>query len=144
MLDANGAGVGLASVEVSTDRPAGFWQPSGNTTVTPAGSVTMTADGGGQITFSVPADELDCAVLIMQALDSDGKPSGAAFTVTPDTDVRTFLNGTGALLGIGTMSANTLVSVEGRAVLSGGESFTLRMIPMLSRGPRDSARRGVR
>ena len=110
VFDANGAGVGLASVQISTDRPVGFWQASGNTTVTPAGPVILTADGGGQIIFSVPAEELDCAVLIMQALDSTGKPSGAPFTVTPDTDVRTFLNGAGSLLGIGSMSAPTLLA----------------------------------
>jgi hypothetical protein len=112
VLDANGAGVGLASVQVSTDRPVGFWQASGNTAVTPAGPVTMTADGAGQITFSVPAEELDCAVLTMQALDSDSNPSGAAFTVTPDTDVQSFLGGTGSLLGVGPMSSTTLLSAK--------------------------------
>ena len=121
VLDANGAGVGVASVQVSTDRPVGFWQASGNTTVTPAGPVTMTADGAGQIIFSVPAEELDCAVLTMQALDSDGNPSGAAFTVTPDTDVQSFLGGTGSLVGVGPMSSTTLLSAKTAA---GGPLFT--------------------
>jgi hypothetical protein len=112
VLDANGAPVGLASVQVSTDRPVGFWQPGGNTTVTPAGAVTLTCDAGGQLVFSVPAEELDCAVLTMQALDSGGKPSGTAFKVIPDTDMRTFLGGAGSLLGVGNLSAGALLSAK--------------------------------
>lgn len=114
VLDANGAGVGLASVQVSTDRPAGFWQASGNTTVTPASPVTMTADGAGQIIFSVPAEELDCAVLTMQAVNPDGTLT-AAFTVTPDTDVQAFLKGSGSLLNAGTTSAANLLAATNPA-----------------------------
>ena len=110
VLDANGAGVGQAAVRVSTDRPVGFWQASGNTTVTPGSPVTMAADGAGQLIFSAPAEELDCAVLTMQALDANGAPSGPAFTVTPDTDVRNFLKGDGSLLNIGTISATSLLT----------------------------------
>ena len=57
----------------------------------------VTADVKGEITFSVPAEELDCATLVVQAHDFDGNPTGSAFTVTPDTDVRGFLGGTGTL-----------------------------------------------
>jgi hypothetical protein len=114
VLDANGAGVGLASVQVSTDRPAGFWQASGNTTVTPASPVTMTADGAGQLIFSIPAEELDCAVLTMQAVNPDGTLT-AVFTVTPDTDVQDFLQGSGSLLNAGTTSAPDLLAATNPA-----------------------------
>jgi hypothetical protein len=121
VLDANGSPVGLASVQIGTDRPVGFWQASGNTTATPASPVTMTADSGGQVVFNIPAEELDCAVLTMQALDSDGNPTGTAFTVTADTDVQAFLGGTGSLLGVGPMSSTSLLSAQTAA---GGPLFT--------------------
>ena len=70
VLDANRAGVGGGQIQLSTDRPAGFWQASGSTILTPAAPVTLAADSGGKVTVSIPAEELDTAVLTAQALDS--------------------------------------------------------------------------
>lgn len=111
-LDSNGVGVAQGKVQISTDRPIGFWQASGNTVLTPAAPVTMTADLKGEITFSIPAEEIDCAVLAVQALDPNGSPSGSPFTVTPDTDVRSFLNGTGSLSDIGPMTGAALLAAQ--------------------------------
>ena len=127
VLDVNGAPVGLGTVQVGTDRPVGFWQASGSTTVTPAAPVTMTADGGGQLVFSVPAEEIDTAILTMQALDASGNPSGNLFTVTPDTDLREFLLGTGKLLSAEYLDASSLLA----ATQSGGGPLftTLTTLP---------------
>jgi hypothetical protein len=110
VLDANDVNITSAKVLVSTDRPVGVWQAAGNTVLTPVAPVTMTADLKGEITFSIPAEEIDCAVLTVQALDPAGNPTGTPFTVTPDSDVRAFFNGTGSLSDVGTISASTLLT----------------------------------
>jgi hypothetical protein len=108
LLDANGVPVAGGQAQIGTDRPIGFWQPAGSSFVTPAAPVTLTADNKGEITFSVPAEELDCAVLSVQALDPNGNPTGSPFTVTTDYDVRGFLGGTGTLTDIGPISGDAL------------------------------------
>ncbi len=112
MLDANGCGVGNGQLQLSTDRPVGFWQPTGATIVVPGTPVTMTTDRAGNLAISIPAAELDTAVLTAQALDSAGNPSGKPFTITPDTDVHQFLAGTGSLAGIGKLDGNALTHAQ--------------------------------
>jgi hypothetical protein len=112
VLDANGVPLAWSQAQISTDRPIGFWQPDGSSFVTPGASVTLTTDGKGEITFSVPAEELDCAVLTVQALDPNGNPTGDPFTVTTDYDVRGFLGGTGTLTDIGPISGDALQQAQ--------------------------------
>lgn len=112
LLDANGVPVAGGQAQIATDRPVGFWQPSGGSFVTPAAPVTLTADNKGEIAFSVPAEELDCAVLTVQALDPNSKPTGSPLTVTTDYDVRSFLQGTGTLTDIGPLSGNALLQAK--------------------------------
>ena len=120
LLDANGVPLAGGQAQIDTDRPIGFWQPTGSSFVTPAAVVTLTADNKGEITFSVPAEELDCAVLTVQALDPNGSPTGSPFTVTTDYDVRGFLGGTGTLTDIGPISNDALTQATNS---SGGDLF---------------------
>lgn len=121
VLDANGLPVPGASVEVGTDRPVGFWQPSGGSYLTPAAPVTLTTDYSGKLVFSVPAEELDCAVLTVQALDASSHPAGSPLIVTADTDVRGFLDGSGMLTDLGTINGgNALLQAKNSA---GGDLF---------------------
>jgi hypothetical protein len=108
--DANGVAVAGAQVAIGTqDLPVGCWTPEGAFYVTPETPATVTADVKGEITFSVPAQELDCATLVLQAYDTNGNPTGSAFTVIPDTDVRGFLGGTGTLTDQGSLTNTTLL-----------------------------------
>ena len=108
--DANGTPVAGAQVAIGTqDLPVGCWTPAGAFYVTPDTPAVVTADVKGEITFSVPAEELDCATLVVQAHDFDGNPTGSAFTVTPDTDVRGFLGGTGTLTDQGSLTYTSLL-----------------------------------
>ena len=116
ILDANQVGVGAGQIQLSTDRPAGFWQASGSTILTPAAPVTLAADSGGNVTVSIPAEELDTAVLTAQALDSTGKPTGAPLAITPNIDVQNFLAGQGSLTGKGTLTGAG--SQPGQALLN--------------------------
>ena len=109
VLDANNNGVAGGKVQMSVDRPVGLWQAGGSTILTPASPVTVTADGSGRIIASIPAQELDTAVLTAQALDSTGQPSGEPFTITPDTDVQNFLAGTHSLTDIGKLTSDALM-----------------------------------
>jgi hypothetical protein len=108
VLDANNNGVAGGQVQMAVDRPVALWQAAGSTILTPASPVTMTADGSGRIIASIPAQELDTAVLTAQALDSTGQPSGGPFTITPDTDVQNFLAGTHSLTDIGKLTSDAL------------------------------------
>lgn len=110
VTDANGTAVPSAQVTISTDRPVGAWTPSGSLAITPDASLTVTADVKGEITFSIPADELDCAMLTLQALDDNGNPTGTPLLVTADNDVRAFLGGTAALGDLGSLSGSTLTT----------------------------------
>ena len=110
VLDANNNAVAGGKVQMTVDRPAGLWQAGGSTVLTPASPVTMTADGSGRIIASIPAQELDTAVLTAQALDSTGEPTGQPFTITPDTDVQNFLAGTHSLTDIGKLTSNALTT----------------------------------
>ena len=110
VTDANGTPVAGAQVAIGTqDLPVGCWTPAGAFYVTPDTPAVVTADVKGEITFSVPAEELDCATLVVQAHDFDGNPTGSAFTVTPDTDVRGFLGGTGTLTDQGSLTYTSLL-----------------------------------
>jgi hypothetical protein len=109
-LDANQAGVGFGQIRLSTDRPVGFWQASGSTVVTPGTPVTLTAGPSGKVTFSIPAEELDTALLTVQALDSNGNPSGDSLDVTPNIDVQNFLAGQGSLTDIGKLTGPGLLA----------------------------------
>ena len=110
VLDANNNGVAGGKVQMTADRPAGLWQADGSTVLTPASPVTMTADGSGRIIASIPAQELDTAVLTAQALDSTGQPTGQPFTITPDIDVQNFLAGTHSLTDIGKLTSDALTT----------------------------------
>lgn len=110
VTDANGTAVPGAQVTISTDRPVGGWTPTGSLAITPDAPLTVTADVKGEITFSIPADELDCAMLTMQALDDSNNPTGTALVVTADNDVRAFLGGTAALGDLGSLSGGALTS----------------------------------
>jgi hypothetical protein len=110
VLDTDGTAVPGAQVVITTDRPVGCWAPAGNIPITPDSPATVTADVKGEITFSIPAQELDCAILVMQAHDANGNPTGDAFAVTPDTDVRGFLGGGGTLTDLGALSNNALLN----------------------------------
>jgi hypothetical protein len=117
VLDANNVPVPGAGVSVLPDRPVGIWQPDGSTYATPDALANLTADYTGRVTFSVPAEELDCAVLTVQPLG----PAGSPLTVVPDTDVRGFLNGTGSLTDIGPINGgNALLAAKNS---SGGDLF---------------------
>jgi hypothetical protein len=109
-LDANQVGVGFGQIRLSTDRPVGVWQASGSTVVTPGTPVTLTAGPSGKVTFSIPAQELDTALLTVQALDSNGDPSGDPLDVTPNVDVQNFLAGQGSLTDIGKLTGTSLVA----------------------------------
>jgi len=108
--DANGTKVNGAGVTVTGDREIGVWQASGSTFIGPAVPVALTTDARGNVTFAVPAVELDTAVLTVQALDSTGAPSGPPFTVHPDTDVHQFLAGNAPLAGIGPLTGAAMVA----------------------------------
>ena len=112
VVDVNGIPVGLASAQLSTDRPVGLWQDVGSTSLVPGTTVTMDADMQGHINVSVPAEELDTAVLTVQALDPSGQPSGPGVPISAAYDVQNFLGGTGPLNGLGTLSAQTLQSAK--------------------------------
>jgi hypothetical protein len=120
LLDANGVPVAGGQARIGTDRPVGFWQPSGGSFVTPSAPITLTADNKGEITFSVPAEELDCAVLTAQALDSHGNATGSPLTITTDYDVRGFLQGTGTLTDIGPLTGKALLQAKNS---TGGDLF---------------------
>ena len=110
VLDANGTPVAGAQVAIETQNlPVGCWTPEGAFYATPDTPAMVTADVKGEITFSVPAQELDCATLVVQAYDFDGHQTGTPFTVTPDTDVRGFLGGTGTLTDQGSLTPATLL-----------------------------------
>ncbi len=108
VLDANNNAVAGGKVQMTVDRPVGLWQADGSTILTPASPVTMTANGSGRIIASIPAQELDTAVLTAQALDSTGEPTGQPFTITPNIDVQNFLAGTHSLTDIGKLTNNAL------------------------------------
>ena len=108
--DANGTKVSGAGVTITGDREIGVWQASGSTFIGPAAPVTLTTDARGNVTFAVPAVELDTAVLTVQALDSTGAPSGPPFTVHPDTDVHQFLAGNAPLADIGPLTGAAMVA----------------------------------
>lgn len=108
VLDANNNAVAGGKVQMTVDRPVGLWQADGSTILTPASPVTMTADGSGRIIASIPAQELDTAVLTAQALDSTGQLTGQPFTITPNTDVQNFLAGTHSLTDIGKLTSDAL------------------------------------
>ena len=110
VLDANNNAVAGGKVQMTVDRPAGLWQADGSTVLTPVSPVTMTADGSGRIIASIPAQELDTAVLTAQALDSTGQPTGQPFTITPDIDVQNFLAGTHSLTDIGKLTSDALTT----------------------------------
>ena len=108
--DANGTKVPGTGVTVTGDREIGVWQASGSTFIGPAAPVTLTTDVRGNVTFAVPAVELDTAILTVQALDSAGAPSGPPFTVNPDTDVHQFLAGNAPLADIGPLTGNAMIA----------------------------------
>jgi hypothetical protein len=112
VVDVNGTPVGLASAQLGTDRPVGLWQDIGSTSLVPGTPVTIVADLHGHINVSVPAEELDCAVLTVQALDPNGQPSGPAVPISADYDVQGFLGGSGALPDLGNLSASTLQNAK--------------------------------
>jgi hypothetical protein len=112
MLDTNGCAVANGQLQLDTDRPVGLWQASGSTILIPGAPVTMTADSGGKLTVSIPAAELDTAVLTAQALASGGKPSGNPFTITPDIDVHQFLAGAGSLTDKGKLTGSALTAAQ--------------------------------
>ena len=134
ILDANQVGVAAGQIQLSTDRPAGFWQASGSTILTPAAPVTLAADSGGNVTFSIPAEELDTAVLTAQALDSTGQPTGAPLAITPNIDVQNFLAGQGSLTGKGTLTGGG--SQPGQALLNAqNTSWDTKTQAYVSSGP---------
>ena len=125
VLDSNGSPIRYGQAQVSSDRLVGLWQDTGSTILVPGTPVTLTGDLSGQITFSVPAEELDTAVLTAQALDGSGQPSGSPLTVAGDYDVRSFLGGSAALNDLGTMQASTLTGAknpDGSTLLPGLDS----------------------
>ena len=127
VTDANGTAVPGAQVKVSTDRPVSAWTPTGSLSITPNAPLTVTADVKGEITFSIPSDELDCAMLTLQALDAGGNATGSALRVTPDTDVRAFLGGTGTLTDLGSLTGSALTSAtqsDGKTPLFGSLTDT--------------------
>lgn len=120
VTDANGTAVMGAQVTISTDRPVGAWTPTGSLPITPDAPLTVTTDVKGEITFSIPSDELDCAMLTLQALDANGNATGSPLLVTADNDVRAFLGGTGPLGDLGTLSGATLTTAtqsDGKTLL---------------------------
>jgi hypothetical protein len=113
MLDTNGVGVDGGSVRLTPDRPIGIWYDNeGSTWAAPDNPVTVTLDGGGRLTFSIPAAELDTAVITGQPLDSDGNAYGDTFTITPNIDVQNFLAGSGSLDGIGSLNNTAMLGAK--------------------------------
>ncbi|MFT3835197.1 MAG: hypothetical protein QM711_18065 [Micropruina sp.] len=121
LLDSVGNPVRNGQAQVGTDRLVGLWQDVGSTILIPGSPVTLTADLRGQIVLSVPAEELDSAVLTVQALDDNGRPSGSPLSVAGDYDVRNFLGGSAPLTDLGTLQAGTLTSAtaDGKPLLPG-------------------------
>ena len=93
-------------------------QPEGSTIITPDSPVTLTTDVRGQLTFSVPAEELDTAELTVQALGPDGNASGEALLVIGDYDVRAFLGGAGTLTHLGQLSGTALMQAAADKILA--------------------------
>lgn len=135
VTDANGVPVRYGQAQLSTDRPVALWQDLGSSVLVPGNAITLTADISGEIDVSVPAEELDVAVLTVQALDSSGNPSGTSLSVSSDYDVRNFLGGSAALNSLGTMSGSTLLAAQNP---DGGVLF-----PGLSSSSADSLAHGL-
>jgi len=114
VLDARNSPVMSGKVRVSADRAVGFWQASGST-ILDGDSADLALDGAGQVTLSVPATELDVALLTVQALDSSGDPTGSPFPVTPNTNVQGFMADSQPLLDIGTLTGAALLAATDRA-----------------------------
>ncbi|MET0695543.1 MAG: hypothetical protein ABWY56_16530 [Propionibacteriaceae bacterium] len=129
VLDANGSGVAGGQVQLTSDQLIGVWQPAGNTFLDDQ-PLTMTTDGWGLLTFSLPAIELDTATLTATALGPDGQPSGTAQRITPDIDAHKFLAGQGSLTDIGQLDGPALQN----ATNSDG---TTKLLPVLAALPAD-------
>ena len=112
VLDANGVPVGVGQAQIGTDRLVGMWQATGNTIIEPGSPVTVTADASGSFSVSIPAEDLDCATLTVQALDGNGNASGEPFVVTPHIDVARFLAGQASLSDTGMLTGSALQSAQ--------------------------------
>ena len=111
ITDANGAAIAGAQVSVTADRPAGTWQASGSTLLTPGNPATFTADARGRVTFANPAVELDAPQLSVQIVSDDSSDdASSAVAVSPDADVHAFLVGAAPLNDLGTLTGGSLLA----------------------------------
>jgi hypothetical protein len=110
MADTNQCGVSQGSVQLSTDQPVALWQDSGSTVVTPGTPAVVACDVRGKVTVSIPAAELDSALLTAQPLDASGNPYGSPLDIVLNTDVHNFLAGTGSLASVGGKLSGTALS----------------------------------
>lgn len=118
VVDANGVPVSNTPVQITPDRAIGLWQPGGNVVMDPSNPVTLTTDGFGRLTFSLPATEVDSAWLSVQVMPN-GQPSGAPTWVNPGADVHAFLAGSAPLNDLGTLGGPAMLA----ATNSGGTSL---------------------
>ncbi len=113
ITDVNGVPVTNTSVSITSDRPIGTWQASGNTLFAAQEPTVFTTDAYGRITFSTPAVELDTAQLTVQVVtDSEIGTASSAVSISPDADVQAFLAGTGSLNTLGTLTAAGLLAAQ--------------------------------
>ncbi len=129
--DANGVSVTGASLSVTTDRPIGVWQGSGNTLLSTQEPTTFTTDAHGRVTFATPAVELDTAQLTVQVVSVGGSLTASEpATVSPDADVHAFLGGTAPLTDLGTLTPT--------ALLTATKADGTPLCPVLTSAPADS------
>jgi len=124
LYDTNGATVGGGSVQLATSLPVALWQESGSTILIPGTPATLTTGVTGQATVSIPAAELDTALLTAQPLDASGNAYGTALTIMPNTDVHNFLAGTSSLTSVGgTISGTALSSAQNKTWDTASQSY---------------------
>jgi hypothetical protein len=124
MSDTNQCGVSQGSVQLSTDQPVALWQDSGSTVVTPATPAVVACDVRGKVTVSIPAAELDSALLTAQPLDASGNPYGSPLDIVPNTDVHSFLAGTGSLASVGgNLSGHALTTAQNKTWVTASQSY---------------------
>lgn len=126
VTDANGVPAAGVELSVSADRPAGAWQPAGNTLLTPGSTATFTADALGRVTFATPAVELDAPQLTVTAA-AVGLGATAPVQVSPDAEVQAFLAGTAPL--------NDLGSLTPEAMLAAVNADGTKLFPVLASAP---------
>jgi hypothetical protein len=139
LYDANGAGVSSnnGSVQLTTSLPIDIWQDNASIVLLPGSKVTLSLNAGGQASVSIPAAELDTAVLTATPLDASGNPRGPALTIVPNTDTQNYLAGTASLTSAGgtKLSGASLASAQDKAWDSTSQTYVPQgaLMPVLAK-----------